>query len=54
MIGDVEVEENKGRRLRQLRESRQDLANVDWNQGAVEEEAHEEEWMEAWDDVKDR
>ena len=54
MIGDVEVEQNRGRRMRHLRESRQDLAIMNRGQEAVEEETRGEEWMEAWDDVKGR
>ena len=40
--------------MRQIREAKQDLMNVQWDQEAAQGEMKEDEWMEAWDDVKNR
>ena len=53
MIGAVEVEDNVGRRLRQLKEARSDVQNMEGD-GQDQDGGGEEDWTTAWDDVKDR
>ena len=46
------MDENKGRRMRQMREAAREVMNVEGEPEA--QGSGEEEWMTAWDDVKNR
>ena len=52
MVGAVELADNIGRRMRQLREAKAELMSMEEDGSDHKEE--DGRWMTAWDDVKDK